>query len=220
MYCTTLQQMSGFGEIIKKIRESKGLTPRQLAKASDVSNEYIYKIENGSIQKMGMDKVIAITNVLGDEAKTALLPFFQESPLKKESLKEIPLLSGTVSASTFTHSFNDWEGEMITVPIKNIKNKVAWKIQGHSMEAPDGSGYSDGDVVILDNSVQFSDGDHVVAENDTGVTIKELKILKDGQVELRPLNPEYPTLRFKNEDKLEILGVVVGSYKERRRKRR
>ena len=48
-----------------------------------------------------------------------------------------------------------------------------------------------------------------MAENSDGVTVKELKILKDGSVELRPLNPEYPTLKFKSESRLEILGVVV-----------
>ena len=105
---------------------------------------------------------------------------------------------------------------MIYIPEKNIKNKVAWRIQGHSMEGPDGSGYRHGDVVIIDNSVQFSDGSKVVAENDYGVTIKVLKILKDGSIELRPLNPSYPTIHVKKSERLEILGVVVGCYRNER----
>ena len=215
------------GDIVRERRESLGLNQTQLAERLDKDQSYVSRFENNefpnphrsTLQKMANALETPISYFLQDGMNDALKESFANN-----ALKEIPLLTGTISASTFTHSFTEWEGEMIAVPVKNIKNKVAWKISGHSMDAPDGTGYQDGEVVILDNSVQFLDGDHVVAENDHGVTIKEIKIIKDGSkegtIELRPLNPDYPTIKLKKSEKFEILGVVIASYRERKRKKR
>lgn len=213
------------GERLRNIRNQKGFTQIGLEKISGIQRTNLSGYENNRT-KIGIEVATKLAKALDCEPADIL--FGGKQTLKEafanNALKEIPLLTGTVSASTFTHSFTEWEGEMIAVPVKNIKNKVAWKISGHSMDAPDGTGYQDGEVVILDNSVQFLDGDHVVAENDHGVTIKEIKIIKDGSkegtIELRPLNPDYPTIKLKKSEKFEILGVVIASYRERKRKKR
>lgn len=124
-------------------------------------------------------------------------------------LRKIPLLSGTVSAGEFRHAFNDWSGDMIDAPVDTPSNKVAWKVSGRSMEPAIFSG----EVLIIDSSVRFSDGSLVVAENNNQeVTCKQLKLLKDGSIELRPLNPDYETMHILKTDDLNILGVVVGRY--------
>jgi SOS-response transcriptional repressor LexA len=208
------------GQKVKRLRESLGMNQTQLALKAGLSSGYIPKMEidapgytNPSTATL--KRLSAALNVHPNE----LVDFgalMAEGAEPTHPLKEIPLLSGTVSASTFTLSFNDWEGETIGVPLKNIQNKVAWKISGRSM-APE---IGDGDIVIIDSSVHFSDGDYVIAENSHGVTIKELRLLKDGGVELRPLNPDFPTICLKSDKGLEILGVVVGHYRDLRRRKK
>lgn len=53
------------GDRIRDFRESAGMTQRGLAKAADISNEYIYKIEKGEMTNIGLEKLIAIANALG-----------------------------------------------------------------------------------------------------------------------------------------------------------
>lgn len=208
---------SYLGERLKRERHEKGWSQSELARRSQLSNEYISKIELGKVENVGIQTLKGIADALG--VPLYRLQDFGEDLVDEltrgPEIKEIPLLSGTVSASTFILSFNDWEGETIGVPLKNIQNKVAWRVSGRSMEPVIG----DGDIVIIDNSVQFSDGDYVIAENDNGVTVKKLKLLKDGHIELRPLNPDFPTIVLKSDKQLEILGVVIQLVKNMRRKK-
>lgn len=218
---------SKLSERIRELRLKKDWSQSELARKSGLSNEYISKIELGKAENVGLQTLEAISEALEINISLLITDGDGASVKSKKTLDknlsiqlhEIPLLSGTVSASSFTHAFHDWEGETIGVPVKNVKNKVAWRIQGRSMEGPDGSGFRDGDVAVIDNSVQFSDGDMIVAENDHGVTIKELKLMKDGSVELRPLNPDFPTICLKSDKRLDVLGVVTHRIQDVRRKK-
>lgn len=213
------------GERLRKIRESKGLSLDGLAEKSNIHRDHIGRIERNEQSNPRQDTIECLAKALEVSPSELLYGKFGQGLsklqdlIKGPELKEIPLLSGTVSASDFSHAFDDWEGETIAVPFKSLKNKVAWKVSGRSMEPEIG----DGDIIIIDTTVH-SDGDLVIGRNDDGVTVKELKVFKDGSIELRPLNPEFKTLRFNSDHdkRLEILGVVVGHYKDltkRRRKR-
>ena len=213
------------GDRIKALRDAKGWSQEDLARQSGCTAAYLGRLErweeNNRNPTIDMIKAIAAAlevnpiKILGEE-------FVSQSEIKTDvepvdDRHEIPLLTGTVSAGDFTAScYGEWEGETIFMPIKSSKNKVAWRISGRSMEPK----YLDGDIVIIDCGVQFSDGDDVIAENDHGVTIKQLRIFENGSVELRPLNPAFPTLTFKDESRLEILGVVVSYHRDVRKSRR
>lgn len=203
------------GEKIKILRKQKKMRQEDVAKLSGIHQSTISSYELGNINP-SLEAIRELSRVLevdADYLEDNTKKNYEKSDLiPHEAINEMPLLSGTVSASTFTHSFNDWEGETVAVPIKNLSNKVAWRVQGRSMEPE----VLDGELVVIEKIDRFSNDDWVIAENDDGVTIKVFKELADGSVELRPLNPSFATLHFKNsEDKrLEILGKVIWHLKK------
>ena len=67
----------------------------------------------------------------------------------------------------------------------------------------------DGDKVVVDRSLRPHHSDIVVAVVDGEYTIKRL-FKQRGRVELRPENPNYPTIAFNDGTELQVWGVVVG----------
>ncbi len=98
----------------------------------------------------------------------------------------------------------------------------ALEIEGESM-LPD---FKPGDVVIIDPDVQPMPGDFVVAKrgDDDGATFKRLRMVgpfRDGrqEVDLVPLNQDWPTLRLDEEHPGRVVGVMVEHRSFRRRAR-
>ena len=73
------------------------------------------------------------------------------------------------------------------------------------------AGIFDGDRVIIDKAVEPHDGSIVVAFWNGEFTMKflDLKHKKDGYIELRPANPDYPVFKISAEDRFEVWGVVI-----------
>ena len=74
------------------------------------------------------------------------------------------------------------------------------------------AGIYDGDRVIIDRAVEPHDGSIVIAwVGGEGFTMKYLDLThrKDGYIELRPANPDYPVFKIDNPDNFEVWGVVV-----------
>ncbi len=71
------------------------------------------------------------------------------------------------------------------------------------------AGIVEGDKVIVDKSLTAKSRDIVVAVVNGEYTIKRL-YKKGSKVELRPENPAYQPMVFKEGRELEIWGVVVG----------
>ena len=90
-----------------------------------------------------------------------------------------------------------------------VRNKPAsfmFTVKGDSMM---NAGIVEGDKVIVDRSVNAKSKDIVVAVVNGEYTIKRL-YKTDVKVELRPENPAYQPIVFKEGSELEIWGVVVG----------
>jgi DNA polymerase V len=90
-----------------------------------------------------------------------------------------------------------------------VRNKPAsfmFTVKGDSMM---NAGIVEGDKVIVDRSVNAKSKDIVVAVVNGEYTIKRL-YKTDNKVELRPENPAYQSIVFKEGSELEIWGVVVG----------
>ena len=68
-----------------------------------------------------------------------------------------------------------------------------------------------GDRVIIDRAVEPHDGSIVVAWWDGGFTMKFLDLThrKDGYIELRPANPEYPVFKVNDPENFQIWGTVI-----------
>ena len=81
-------------------------------------------------------------------------------------------------------------------------------VEGDSMKD---AGLFDGDRVIIDRPVELHDGSIVVAWWDGGFTMKFLDLThtKDGYIELRPANDDYPVFRIDDPNEFQVCGVVI-----------
>ena len=78
------------------------------------------------------------------------------------------------------------------------------RVAGDSMT---GAGIHDGDLLVVDRSLEPKSGSIVIASVDGELTVKRL-VTRDGTVTLIPENPDYPPLPVTSEHSLAIWGVV------------
>lgn len=83
------------------------------------------------------------------------------------------------------------------------------RLSGDSMK--DGGLY-DGDILVVDRSLEPAHGNIVVAVVDGEFTVKRL-YRKGGQIQLKPENELYPPIVITEERELVIWGVVTGSVR-------
>ena len=78
------------------------------------------------------------------------------------------------------------------------------------------AGICDGDIAVIDRSVEPMNGDVVVGYINGEFTIKFLDLThkKDGYIELRPANQNYQPIRINEFDEFEVWGVVVWTIKK------
>ena len=90
------------------------------------------------------------------------------------------------------------------------------RVDGDSMIE---AGIDDGDICVIDRSVEAQDGDIVVGFINGEFTIKflDLSHREEGYYELRPANPNYKPIRITEDDNFEVWGVVVWTIKRTRR---
>lgn len=86
------------------------------------------------------------------------------------------------------------------------------RVRGDSMRD---LGILDGDLVAVEHNAAASPGDVVVAVSDGELTVKTLRLDKDGQYFLEAANTEFAPIRPRAS--LELLGVVVSVVRRIRR---
>jgi DNA polymerase V len=94
-----------------------------------------------------------------------------------------------------------------------IANKDATffvRARGKSME---GAGIQDGNILVVDKSITPKSGSIVVAFVDGEYTVKTF-IKRAGKIVLRPENPSFSEIEFKDGQELQVWGVVVGTVKK------
>ncbi len=127
----------------------------------------------------------------------------------------IPLL-GVIPAGGLDEIKREIPGTYIRPPFDNLKpGDYALKVCGHSMEAELGMSIGDGAFIILRPDTIFP-GAYVHVEFSNGqfehtVTFKKYVRLADGNVEFRPLNPEFKTIHAK-EGEFIIRGGMVEKW--------
>ncbi|MEZ4810303.1 MAG: translesion error-prone DNA polymerase V autoproteolytic subunit [Allomuricauda sp.] len=136
--------------------------------------------------------------------KTDSLTFF--SPDKEQSLK-IPLSINTVSAG-FPSPADDFKQKRISLDNTLIKNKEATfyaRVSGKSMI---GAGLDDGDLLVIDRSLEAEHGKIAVCFLDGEFTVKRLHIEKNS-ITLMPENESYKPIKVPKDSDLLIWGVVT-----------
>ena len=125
-----------------------------------------------------------------------------ETPLE---LEHASIKAGFPSpADDYRHETLDFNRDYIRHPEASFYGDVT----GDSMRD---AGIFDGDRVIIDKAVEPHDGSIVVAFWNGEFTMKylDLKHKKDGYIELKPANPDYPVFKISAEDRFEVWGVVI-----------
>ncbi len=128
-------------------------------------------------------------------------------------LQDVPtygfrLLSHRMSAG-FPSPAADYTEEDLDLNTYLVRNKPAtfmFSVKGDSMV---GASIEDGDKVVVDRALNPKHNDIVVAVLNGEYTIKRL-FKHMGRVELRPENPTYQPIKFKDGSELQVWGVVVG----------
>ena len=117
-------------------------------------------------------------------------------------------------ADDYTHDSIDFNRDLIRNPDATFYGRV----DGDSMIE---AGICDGDIAVIDRSVEAQDGDVVVAFVNNEFTIKYLDLShkEEGYIELRPANRDFQPIRIDDSDRLEVWGVVVWTIKNWKHKR-
>jgi DNA polymerase V len=81
------------------------------------------------------------------------------------------------------------------------------RAKGNSMV---GAGIFDGDLLVVDKSLNPVSGDIVIAVVDGDLTVKRL-IKRGSEIFLKPENSRYKEIEFKDGQELQVWGVVTSS---------
>ena len=78
------------------------------------------------------------------------------------------------------------------------------------------AGICDGDIAVIDRSIEAEHGDVVVGYIDREFTVKFLDLThkKDGWIELRPANDSFTPIRIDEDSNFRVWGVVIYTIKK------
>lgn len=123
-----------------------------------------------------------------------------------ESSIEIPLASTGVSAG-FPSPAEDYLDGMLDLNKHLIKHPASTffaRVDGESMK---NASINDGDLLVIDKSIEPYDGCIAVCYIDGDFTLKRVD-LTDGKIVLMPENEAYKPIEVKPDDEFAVWGVV------------
>ena len=146
------------------------------------------------------DEILIYT---GSFDETMPIPFFEEG-----------VRAGFPSpALDYMRQSLDFNRDMIQHPDATFYARVV----GDSMKD---AGIDQGDIVVIDRSLEASHDDIVIAYVNGEFTLKyiDLSHKNEGYIELVPANDHYPRIRVDEQDQFTIWGVVLWTIKSPRRR--
>ncbi|WP_438967058.1 LexA family protein [Flavobacterium sp.] len=124
-----------------------------------------------------------------------------------ENQIELPYISSGIKAG-FPSPAADFDESKISLDHVLVKNKEATfyaKASGNSMT---GAGIDDGDILVIDRSIEPKNNKVAVCFIDGEFTVKRIKIEEEA-VFLMPENPNYKPIKVSPENDLIIWGIVT-----------
>ncbi len=201
---------------IKKRRKELGYTLAQLAELVGLRDATIQRYESGEIQNIKKDTILKLAKVL--KCSPGYLMGWTEleaTTSPAEAFVKIPVL-GLIPAGVPIEAVEDVMGyeEIPASYCAGGEKYFALKLNGNSMYPE----YHSGDVVILkQQDTCNTNEDCAVMINGGDATFKRVVRQKNG-IMLKPLNSNYDTLFYTN-DEIEQLPVrILGVFKELRRR--
>ena len=141
-------------------------------------------------------------------SKSGTLEFFSAS---SATALELPFVDGELKAG-FPSPAEDFSEVSIDLNLELLKNPASTffcRVSGDSMED---MGISDGDLLIVDKSLEPADGKVAVCCIDGEFTLKSIRLDKDC-CWLMPANPKYKPIKVTEDNELIIWGIVTYSIK-------
>lgn len=129
-------------------------------------------------------------------------------PLEESPALPLPLFASRVSAG-FASPADDYIETPLDLNEYLIEHPAATfflRVEGDSML---GAGIHDGDMLVVDRSLEAKDGKVVIAAVNGELTVKRLSMGQGGVVNLLPENPDYPAILVTADTDFIIWGVVT-----------
>ncbi len=129
---------------------------------------------------------------------------------RDNSLETVPYILSRISAG-FPSPADDYIENNLSISELLIKNQLStflMKVSGESMIE---AGINDGDVLVVDRSLEARSRDIVIAIFEGNLTVKRLIIKVDGSAILKSENPLYKNILISEYTELEIWGVVTSA---------
>lgn len=126
-------------------------------------------------------------------------------------------MTGNTICAGFPSPAQDYVESGIDLNRELVKNPAATffgRVKGDSMT---GAGIEDGDLIVIDKSLEASEGDIAVCFLDGEFTLKRIHIEKD-VLWLMPENPKYKKIRVTADQHFMVWGIVTYSIKDVRKR--
>lgn len=128
---------------------------------------------------------------------------------------ELPFYDGGIRAGfpspaqDYLRQSLDFNRDLIAHPEATFYARVV----GDSMKD---AGINEGDILVIDKSLEPKDGDIIVAFVNGEFTLKYLDLAhkKDGYIELVPANEKFPVIKVDVNDEFTVWGVVAWTIKK------
>ncbi|MEY4836011.1 MAG: Protein UmuD [Bacteroidota bacterium] len=124
-----------------------------------------------------------------------------------ESNLEMPYISSGIKAG-FPSPAADFDGTRVSIDQIVVKNALATfyaKANGNSMT---GAGIDDGDILVIDKSIEPQDGKIAVCFIDGEFTVKRIKV-QENSLLLLPENKLFEPIEITEENNFIIWGIVT-----------
>ena len=129
---------------------------------------------------------------------------------KDNSLETVPYILSRISAG-FPSPADDYIENNLSISELLIKNQLSTFLMKASGESMIEAGINDGDLLVVDRSLEARSRDIVIAIFEGNLTVKRLIIKVDGSAILKSENPLYKNILISEYTELEIWGVVTSA---------
>lgn len=127
----------------------------------------------------------------------------------------LPFIEGGIAAGfpSPAQDYIDLKIDLNTELISNPSSTFYARVKGTSMQD---AGIMNGDILVIDKSLEPKDGDTAVCFIDGEFTLKYIKLEKD-VVYLVPANPKFEPIKVTEDNNFCIWGIVTYSIKNHKR---
>jgi DNA polymerase V len=171
--------------------------------------------ESTKVMRVPQSVASVVEDVLAAHKARCVAQRFQNDilhPALDSTPIHVPLFSHKVAAG-FPSPADDYVQNRLSLDEHLIQHKEATffvRAKGNSMV---GAGIFDGDLLVVDRSLSPTSGDIVIAIVDGDLTVKRFT-KRGGKITLRPENPRFKEMEFKDGQELEVWGVVTSAVKK------